>query len=79
MAGPDLQIKGGGGSYKNFFQPLGPHFGPKIRGGHAGGPPRPLPWIHHCIAFSGEVVFVVSKLKLVCLNLISGKPTPFVF
>ena len=37
VADPEHQIRGGGGgSYKKFFQPLGPHFGPKIRGGHAG-------------------------------------------
>ena len=80
MADPDFQISGGGGGglKKNFFCPLVPHCGPEIRGGML-GPPGPLPWIHHCIAFSGEVVFVVSKLKLVYLNLISGKPMPFVF
>ena len=79
MADPDFQIRGGGGGLtNNFFHPLVPHCGPEIRGGML-GPPGPLPWIHHCIAFSGEVVFVVSKLKLVYLNLISGKPMPFVF
>ena len=43
VADPDLQIRGvgGGGSYKKIFQPLGPHFGPKIRGEHAGGPRAP--------------------------------------
>ena len=72
------KVGGGGGLTNNFFRPLVPHCGPEIRGGML-GPPGPLPWIHHCIAFSGEVVFVVSKLKLVYLNLISGKPMPFVF
>ena len=39
MADPEHQIRGGGGgSYKKFFTPLGPHFGPKIRGGHVGAP-----------------------------------------
>ena len=51
---PDLQIRGGGGSHldpeirvgaqspKNiFFQPFGPQFGLKIRGGR--GPPGPSP------------------------------------
>ena len=44
MANPDLQIRegvcgdpdpemGGGGGLKKFFQPLIPHFGPKIIGG----------------------------------------------
>lgn len=79
MVDPDLQIRGvGEWSYKQFFQPLVPHCGPEIRG-DMWGAPGPLPWIHHCIPFSGEVVFVVSKLKLVYLNLISGKPMPFVF
>ena len=35
--------KEGGGLQKNFFWPLGPHFGLIIRGG--GG--RSLPWIRH--------------------------------
>ena len=33
--------RGGGRSWKIFFRPFGPQFGPKIRGG------RPLPWIRH--------------------------------
>ena len=51
-ADPDLQIRGGGGgsghpdpeiigvgrSKKNFFRPLGPQFGPKIRGADPPGP-----------------------------------------
>ena len=50
-ADPDLPIRGGGGhpdpeiigverSKKNFFRPLGPQFGPKIRGA---APPGPSP------------------------------------
>ena len=46
MMDPDFQIRGGGGGHldpeirgrslqKNFFWPLGPHFGRKIRGGQA--------------------------------------------
>ena len=33
---PDSEIREGGGVSKNIFQPFGPHFGVKIRGG---GPP----------------------------------------
>ena len=37
MVDPDLQIRGvGERSYKKIFRPLGPHFGPKIRGRHVG-------------------------------------------
>ena len=31
-ADPDLQIRGGGRSQKNFFRPFGPQFGLKIMG-----------------------------------------------
>ena len=54
MADPDLQIGGGGGgvghpdpeirgarSPKNGFQPFGPHFGGKIRGGPSSPGPSP--------------------------------------
>ena len=54
VADPDLQIRGGGGHpdpeirggglKKNFFDPSGLRFGPKITG--RPGPPRPFPWIH---------------------------------
>ena len=56
---PNLQIRGEGaviqnlrlgwGSLKNIFSwPFGPQFGPNMRGGGGGWPPRLLPWIHHC-------------------------------
>ena len=46
---------GGGGLPKNFFRPFGPQFSLKIRGG-GGGPPRPLPWIRHCINASRIII-----------------------
>ena len=56
---PDLEIcgEGGGGhpnseirggppvSPPNFFRPIGPQFGLKIKWGGGGAPPGPLPWI----------------------------------
>ena len=41
--GPRPSDKGGGGSQKKCFWPLGPQFGLKIR-----REPGPLPWICHC-------------------------------
>lgn len=66
MAGPDLQIKVGGGSYKKFFQPLGPHFGPKIRGGHAGAPPLDSPL--YCFFRGGGVCRFKVEVGLFELN-----------
>ena len=45
---PDREIRGGPASKKHFFQPFGPHFGLKIRGGRApvrGGAGHPDPEI----------------------------------
>ena len=42
MVDPDLQIRGvGERSYEKIFRPLGPHFGLKVSGGHAGAPQAP--------------------------------------
>ena len=48
VANPDLQISGGcggggggGGLQRNFFRPIGPQFGLKIR--EEAGPPSPSP------------------------------------
>ena len=53
------------GSAKNFFRPLGPHFGQKRRGGGA-GPPGPLPWICHCL--SPECLICCSISTRFCLH-----------
>ena len=50
--------RGGGGLQKNFFRPLGPHFGRKIRGA--------LPWIRHCP--SSEFLIRCSISKRFCLH-----------
>ena len=41
VADPDLEIGGGHGLPKNFFQPFGPQFGLEIKGG--GVPPLDQP------------------------------------
>ena len=50
--------RGGGGLQKNFFRPLGPHFGRKIRGA--------LPWIRHWP--SSEFLIRCSISKRFCLH-----------
>ena len=56
VAHPDLQTRGpshsdpeirGGALKKIFYRPVGPQFGPKMRGGP--GSPRLIPWIYLCI------------------------------
>ena len=70
VAGPDLQIRVGGGLKEKCFRPFRSQFGLKIRGrpGPPGpGPPGPrapgpLPWMRHSMQFS-NIVNIVSHFN----------------
>ena len=62
VADPALQIRwrGGGSLKKNFFWPIGTHFGLKIRGA---GPSGPFPWIHHWSALRFTSIKLLKAMQ----------------
>ena len=71
----DPEIRGARSPKKNFG-PLGPQFGPKIRGG---GPPGPLPGIRHLgvltIYKNHPCGNLVHKHKTINFVVVGGSPT----